>query len=67
MSGLSRSTIWRLERRGLFPKRVRISEGVIGWRLSELQAWVAGRGQESTEPEMSGMLKRRTAPSSATN
>jgi len=29
--GLSRSTIWRLERRGEFPKRYRISPNVVAW------------------------------------
>jgi prophage regulatory protein len=43
ISGLSRSTRWRLERGGDFPKRRRISAGCSGWLASELAAWVARR------------------------
>lgn len=43
ITGLSRSTRWRLEREGLFPRRRRISPGCAGWLLSEITAWVAAR------------------------
>jgi prophage regulatory protein len=43
ISGLSRSTRWRLERVGKFPQRRRISPGCTGWLRSELLAWVASR------------------------
>jgi prophage regulatory protein len=43
LTGLSRSTRWRLERAGQFPRRVRISPSCIGWRRSEIQAWIAER------------------------
>jgi prophage regulatory protein len=42
-SGLSRSTRWRLERAGVFPKRRSISPGCSGWLESELAAWIAAR------------------------
>ena len=35
--------IGRLERRGLFPKRVRLGPNRVGWLLSEIQAWIEGR------------------------
>jgi prophage regulatory protein len=42
--GLSDTTLWRLERKGLFPKRIRITEsGMIGWLESEVQAWIHAR------------------------
>src|SRR5436309_15621192 len=43
ITGLSRSTRWRLERAGRFPKRRRLSSGAIGWLRSELSQWVATR------------------------
>lgn len=43
ISGLSRTTIWRLERTGTFPKRLQLSPARIGWRESEVAAWVAGK------------------------
>jgi predicted DNA-binding transcriptional regulator AlpA len=31
----------RMEKRGLFPKRIRITPRRIGWRRSEIEAWTA--------------------------
>lgn len=38
-SGLSRTTRWRLEKRGEFPARVKIGPNCVAWRLSELIEW----------------------------
>lgn len=43
ITGLSRTTIWRLEKAGNFPKRVKLSAGAIGWRLSEVMDWLNSR------------------------
>ncbi len=43
ITGLSRTSIWRLEKAGQFPKRVRLSAGAVGWRLSEVMAWLQDR------------------------
>ncbi|WP_042150489.1 MULTISPECIES: AlpA family transcriptional regulator [unclassified Pseudoalteromonas] len=40
LTGLSRTTIWRLERTGKFPARVALTAGSIGWRLTEIQEWI---------------------------
>ena len=40
---LGRSTLWRLEKAGLFPKRRRISAGTVGWLKSEVDTWIASR------------------------
>lgn len=40
LTGLSRTTIWRLERNGEFPARVQLSSTRIGWRFSEVQDWI---------------------------
>ncbi len=42
-TGLSRSTIWRLERQGVFPKHRRISPNAVGWLEQEVSEWVLGR------------------------
>ncbi len=31
----------RMEKRGLFPRRIRITPRRIGWRRSEIEAWTA--------------------------
>lgn len=40
LTGLSRTTIWRLERKDEFPTRVPLTSGSIGWRLNEIQQWI---------------------------
>lgn len=43
VTGLSRSTAWRMQRSGDFPEPVRISLNRVGWWESELTAWKASR------------------------
>lgn len=42
---LSRSTIFRLERSGRFPRRVRLSIRAIGWRTAEVETWITRRSE----------------------
>ena len=43
MIGLSRSTIWRMEQRGEFPKRVQLGGNSVAWRASDLARWMSGK------------------------
>lgn len=43
MTGLSRTTIWRLENKGEFPARVSLGGNRVGWRLSEINHWMGTR------------------------
>jgi prophage regulatory protein len=43
LTGLSRATIYRLERAGRFPRRARISDNSVGWYEREVLAWQQGR------------------------
>ncbi len=40
---LSRVSIWALRRAGKFPAPIKLSANRIGWRLSEVRAWIATR------------------------
>ena len=42
-AGLSRTTIWRLERKGQFPARRRIGPNAVGWLEEEIDAWIESR------------------------
>jgi prophage regulatory protein len=42
----SRQHLTVLEAEGRFPKRVKLSERVVAWRLSEIRDWMAKRGRE---------------------
>jgi prophage regulatory protein len=39
ITGLSRDTIDRLEKKGLFPRRIPLSARRICWDLQEVEAW----------------------------
>ena len=43
LTGLSRTTIWRLERRGEFPPRRNITPHRVGWFEHEIEEWVETR------------------------
>ncbi len=43
MVGLSRTTLWRLENKGEFPKRVSLGGNSVGWKLSEIKQWIDER------------------------
>lgn len=40
---LSDTTVWRMERRGEFPRRISISDKRVAWRRSEIEAWLEKR------------------------
>lgn len=42
-TGLSRSTIYRLEASGHCPRRMKLGEHSRGWLASEWDAWIAER------------------------
>jgi prophage regulatory protein len=46
-TGLSRSTIWRLERRGEFPRHRRISRNVVAWVEAEVSAWIQAKADDT--------------------
>lgn len=41
--GLSDATIWRMERAGKFPRRVRLGGKSVGWLDEEIEGWFAER------------------------
>lgn len=49
-TGLSRTTIWRREREGDFPQRVKLGESAVAWREDEIEDWIEDRPRGSTGP-----------------
>lgn len=45
VTGLSRTTCWRLEKdpSSGFPKRIQLSPGRVGYRRSEIEGWLKSR------------------------
>ena len=41
--GLNEVTLWKLEKKGDFPKRRQISPHRVGWLASEMSEWIVSR------------------------
>lgn len=46
LGGVSKVTVWRWERDGLFPKRVKIGPNTNGWLQSEVDHYIEQRAAE---------------------
>lgn len=65
VAGFSRSTAWRMQRTGQFPRPVRISPGRVGWWESELTAWKATCGGAIPAPRQRETAKAPRLPGMA--
>lgn len=43
MCGLSRTSIWRMEREGRFPERRRIGPNAVRWLTDDVENWINSR------------------------
>jgi prophage regulatory protein len=43
LTGLSRTSRWRMEKIGQFPLRRRLGKQAVGWLVSDIDAWLASR------------------------
>lgn len=41
LGGVSEAWIWRREKAGDFPKRIKLGPRCVGWRLADIEAWEA--------------------------
>ncbi len=48
ITGLSRTTIWRKERDGTFPRHKKISAQCVGWLNSEIMTWLQNHRTANT-------------------
>lgn len=51
LTGISRTTAWRLQNQGAFPRPVAISPGRVGWRARDVAAWTAALAPRSAAPD----------------
>lgn len=47
-TGLRRTSIYRLQGEGQFPKAIRLGARAVGWKASELQSWIDQRHRAGT-------------------
>ena len=45
MLGISRKHLYALANRPDFPERVRVSDRVVAWRVSDLEQWIATKSE----------------------
>src|SRR4029453_6678788 len=63
-TGLSRTTLWRLECRGQFPSRRQLATNTVGWLEAEVEGWIATRvSRRDHHAPNGGMTVRSSAPS----
>ncbi len=44
--GLSDASIWRRERQGKFPRRIKLGGQAVGWLSTEIETWLNERANE---------------------
>ena len=48
-TSLSRTTVWRLESKGLFPSRIQVSPRRVAWSEEDVCAWIESRQRVNGE------------------
>ena len=49
LTGLSRSSIYAMIANGAFPAQIKIGIRAVGWRQSEIEAWIENRSNQSAD------------------
>ncbi|WP_414600341.1 helix-turn-helix transcriptional regulator [Chromobacterium vaccinii] len=56
MIPLSERTIYNLEQRGEFPRRISLTRRSVAWDLAEIEAWIMERKSSTVHPLHPGMI-----------
>lgn len=62
LTGLSATTLWRLEREGAFPRRVQLGARSCGWFEDEVQGWLDTRERSPNATPSNGAAGEEIAP-----
>jgi prophage regulatory protein len=62
---LSDATIWRLERAGNFPIRIKLGGNSVGWFVNEVDEWLAKKASERPEARSAIIPERHPAKGGA--
>lgn len=49
--GISKTTLWRMEKAGELPQRYKISERAVGWLEEDIREWLEERREKSAKNE----------------
>jgi prophage regulatory protein len=61
VTGLRKTTIYELQAKGRFPRRVKITAHSVGWVEADVQAWLAQRVELSACNDREVRTARRTS------
>ncbi|WP_132543654.1 helix-turn-helix transcriptional regulator [Plasticicumulans lactativorans] len=61
VAGISRTQAYDLERAGRFPRRIRLSARCVGWRMEDVQRWLAERPAAADSTEAPAKPRKRRA------
>lgn len=53
-TGLSKTSIWRMQKEDAFPASYSISPKRVAWKESEINKWIQGRVRNQKSPQSSG-------------
>ncbi len=49
--GVSKATLYRMVNSGQFPRPIRVGARAVGWRMDEIDAWMADRPRVGTQKQ----------------
>jgi prophage regulatory protein len=58
---LSERTIFNLEQRGEFPRRIALTSRNVAWDLEEVEAWIEARKTSGTQATRPGLMPMAVA------
>lgn len=47
--GICRDTLWRLEKRGLFPRRIQLGRRAVGWLEEDIENWLLEKREKANK------------------
>lgn len=56
MIPLSERTIYNMEQRGEFPKRIALTSRNVAWDLEDVEAWIKARKESSAQATRPGIM-----------
>ncbi len=65
MIPLSERTIFNMEQRGEFPRRIVLTSRNVAWDLTEIEEWIEARRSSGNQAKRPGFSKLSTITSSA--
>jgi prophage regulatory protein len=60
MTGLARSTIYKLMGEGGFPSALKLTQRTVAWSVGDIQQWIVSRARSHRTPDRSPRVRPTT-------